>query len=178
MHNKFTKVVGITYSYSCAAQISSKNRHYYKALNYMNRTLVTSFRSSFLIIFYDGYCPLCMAEMNHLRKRDKHQRLKLVDIQDPDFSVQYPTLDWHALNARIHALRDDGTLMTGLDVTHEAWKAVGMGWVYAPLRWPVIRIFADMFYNVFAKHRYTISFLLTGKKRTCERCIPGEPNGE
>ena len=131
-----------------------------------------------MIIFYDGYCPLCMAEMNHLRKRDKHQRLKLVDIQDPDFSVQYPTLDWHALNARIHALRDDGTLMTGLDVTHEAWKAVGMGWVYAPLRWPVIRIFADMFYNVFAKHRYTISFLLTGKKRTCERCIPGEPNGE
>ena len=63
-----------------------------------------------------------------------------------------------------------------LDVTHEAWKAVGVGWLYAPLRWPLIRHVADAFYNVFAKHRYTISYLLTGKKRQCDRCIPGEPN--
>ena len=109
-----------------------------------------------MIIFYDGYCPLCMTEMKHLRKRDKHNRLTLVDIQEPDFSERYPALDWHALNARIHALREDGTLITGLDVTHEAWKAVGVGWLYAPLRWPGIRIVADGFYNIFAKHRYTI----------------------
>ncbi|HAM20566.1 MAG: DUF393 domain-containing protein [Pseudomonadota bacterium] len=127
-----------------------------------------------MIIFYDGYCPLCIAEMRHLRKRDKHNKLTLVDIQAPDFSNRYPTMDWHALNARIHGLREDGTLITGLDVTHEAWKAVGMGWLYAPLRWPVIRLVADAFYNVFAKHRYTISYLLTGKKRQCDRCIPGE----
>jgi len=46
-----------------------------------------------VIIFYDGYCPLCIAEMRHLRKRDKHNKLTLVDIQAPDFSNRYPTMD-------------------------------------------------------------------------------------
>ncbi|BCO20440.1 MAG: DUF393 domain-containing protein [Pseudomonadota bacterium] len=129
-----------------------------------------------MIIFYDSYCPLCMAEMRHLKKRDKHNRLTLVDIQAPDFASRYPSLDWQALNARIHGMTDDGIVITGLDVTHLAWKAVGMGWLYAPLRWPGIRIIADGVYNIFAKHRYTISYWLTGKKRTCDRCVPGESN--
>ncbi|MDB2331683.1 DUF393 domain-containing protein [Alteromonas sp.] len=129
-----------------------------------------------MIIFYDSYCPLCMAEMRHLKKRDKADSLTLVDIQDPGFSAEYPNLDYDALNARIHAMLPNGEIITGLDVTHQAWKAVGVGWLYAPLRWPVIRIFADWFYTVFARHRYTISYLLTGKKRSCARCIPGEPN--
>ncbi|WP_421132451.1 thiol-disulfide oxidoreductase DCC family protein [Alteromonas sp. A079] len=129
-----------------------------------------------MIIFYDSYCPLCMAEMRHLKKRDKTDSLTLVDIQDPQFSAEYPELDYDALNARIHAMLPSGEIITGLDVTHQAWKAVGVGWLYAPLRWPVIRIFADWFYTVFARHRYTISYLLTGKKRSCARCVPGEPN--
>lgn len=129
-----------------------------------------------MIIFYDGYCPLCNAEMRHLRKRDKHNALTLVDIQSAEFAINYPQLDWQALNARIHGMLPDGRMITGLDVTHQAWKAVGMGWVYAPLRWPIIRVFADWVYVKFAKHRYTISYLLTGKKRTCDRCIPGDSN--
>ena len=59
-------------------------------------------------------------------------------------------------------------MVTGLDATHAAWQAVGRGWLYAPLRWPVIRIVADMAYNLFARNRYTISYLLTGRRRTCD----------
>ncbi|NDV92548.1 DUF393 domain-containing protein [Alteromonas sp. 345S023] len=129
-----------------------------------------------MIIFYDGYCPLCKAEMRHLQKRDKHNALTLVDIQSTAFASNYPQLDFHALNARIHGMLDDGRMITGLDVTYQAWKVVGMGWVYAPLRWPVIRVFADWGYVKFAKHRYTISYLLTGKKRSCARCVPGVSN--
>lgn len=70
--------------------------------------------------------------MRHLQKRDKQGALTLVDIQTQEFAAQYPELDWHALNARIHGLLPDGTLITGLDVTHQAWKAVGVGWLYAP----------------------------------------------
>jgi predicted DCC family thiol-disulfide oxidoreductase YuxK len=33
------------------------------------------------------------------------------------------------------------------------------------LRWPIISWFADRAYNFFARHRYTISYLLTGQKR-------------
>ena len=124
-----------------------------------------------LKIFYDGFCPLCLIEMRKLQSTDQHSALAFVDIQQPGFKEAYPELDWHALNAVIHVQLPDGALVTGLDATHMAWKAVGKGWVYAPLRWPVIGWFADRFYRIFARNRYAISYLLTGKKR-CDRCEP------
>ena len=113
-------------------------------------------------LFYDGLCPLCEKEITHLMKRDKDNNIVFEDISLPDFSLRYPHLSLDELNARIHGQ---------LDVTHKAWSLVGVTWLYAPLRWPVIRWFADKFYLVFAKHRYKISYWLTGKER-CEsnRC--------
>ncbi|TRY32829.1 thiol-disulfide oxidoreductase DCC family protein [Aliiglaciecola sp. M165] len=122
-------------------------------------------------IFYDSYCPLCMIEMRKLKSLDVHSTIEFVDIQAPKFSTDYPNLDWQRLNDRIHAQLPDGTMVTGLDATHEVWKQVGKGWVYAPLRWPLVRWFADRVYNVFARHRYRISFWLTGKPR-CSSCQP------
>lgn len=121
-------------------------------------------------VFYDGACPLCMAEMKQLMKRNVQQKLAFVDINHPSFPVEFAELDRNALNARIHGRWANGEMLTGLDVTHAAWKQVGRGWLYAPLRWPFIRFFADHTYLFFARHRYRISFLLTGKKR-CDNDI-------
>jgi predicted DCC family thiol-disulfide oxidoreductase YuxK len=121
-------------------------------------------------IFYDGACPLCSIEINHLKKRDEANKLGFVDINAADFSEQYPDLDWQAMNERIHGRLDDGTWLIGLDVTHKAWSLVGKGWLYAPLRWPVIRWFADRFYIWFARHRHEIAYLLTRKKRCDSAC--------
>lgn len=118
-------------------------------------------------IFYDGQCPLCEIEMKHLKKRNTEGQLAFVDIMAEDFAKNYPDLDWHALDARIHGMTEDGNMLIGLDVTHKAWSLVGKGWIYAPLRWPGIRFFADKAYLVFAKHRNKISYWVTGKKR-CE----------
>jgi predicted DCC family thiol-disulfide oxidoreductase YuxK len=131
-------------------------------------------QNSPLTVFYDAYCPLCLMEMNKLKQLDKQQNITFVDIQEPSFSKRYPHLNWQALNARIHGYLPDGSLISGLDVTYLAWKLVGKGWVYAPLRWPLISWFAGIAYNVFAKHRYRISYLLTGKKR----CAPCEVKSE
>ncbi|MFC3093646.1 DUF393 domain-containing protein [Alteromonas sediminis] len=122
-----------------------------------------------LTIFYDSFCPLCMAEMRHLKKRDKHRRLRFEDINDEQFGNRYPNMDKDALNARIHGLTGAGDVITGLDVTYHAWRLVGVGWLYAPLRWPLIKPVADSVYRWFARNRYSISYVLTGKKR-CDRC--------
>lgn len=45
-------------------------------------------------------------------------------------------------------------LLLGLDVTYQAWKLVGKGWLYASLRLPNIRPFADWLYIKFANNRY------------------------
>ena len=118
-------------------------------------------------VFYDGACPLCMAEMTQLMKRNTEQKLAFVDINHPSFPIEFAELDRAVLNARIHGRWANGKMLTGLDVTYTAWKQVGRGWLYAHLRWPIIRYFADYAYLFFARHRYRISYLLTGKNR-CE----------
>ena len=118
-------------------------------------------------MFYDGHCPLCIKEISYLNKHDSQRNLKLVDIQSDQFSDSYPNLDKNTLDARLHGLTQDGRIITGLDVTYLAFKYIGKGWIYAPLRWPIIRIAADYGYNIFAKHRHTLAYWLTGKKSAC-----------
>ena len=127
-----------------------------------------------LTIFYDGSCPLCAIEMRHLKRLNQDNKLGFVDIMAADFAERFPALDRRALNDRIGAMRADGTMLIGLDVTYEAWRLVGKGWLYAPLRWPLVKPLADRFYLWFAKHRYRISYLLTGQKR-CQQCELKKP---
>ncbi|WP_038173462.1 thiol-disulfide oxidoreductase DCC family protein [Vibrio pacinii] len=119
-----------------------------------------------LTIFYDGLCPLCVKEMNSLHRHDKNHAIKLVDTQSSDMQ-HYPTIDKHRAGQILHGLKQDGELLLGLDVTYYAWKLVGKGWLYAPLRWSVVKPLADWAYLKFARNRYRWSKLLTGKSK-CE----------
>lgn len=122
-----------------------------------------------LTLFFDSYCPLCAAEMKMLEQYDLDGKLVFQDIHSPDFSQRYPLVDPVAADRVLHGSYEDGTMIYGLDVTHQAWRAVNKKAWIGVLRWPVIRWFADLGYRIFAKNRYSISWLLTGKKR-CEPC--------
>lgn len=123
-----------------------------------------------LIIFYDSHCPLCAAEMRTLQSLDTNKRLQLEDIHANDFSERYPHIDTVEADRLLHGQLANGKIIQGLDVTCLAWKLVGKHkWMQA-LRWPVIRVFADISYKVFARYRHQISSFVTGKPR-CEHCI-------
>ncbi len=128
---------------------------------------------SVLTLFYDGFCPLCVREMAQLRQIDKQGVLQLVDIQLADSQALYPQIDFGEASRILLALTADGRLLRGLDSTHAAWSAVGLGYRTAWLRWPVIRWFADRAYLYFAANRYRISYWLTGQARcdngSCQR---------
>ncbi|TNC83508.1 MAG: thiol-disulfide oxidoreductase [Thalassolituus sp.] len=124
-----------------------------------------------LTLYYDGQCPLCVREMAHLRQADRDGRLTLVDIQQEGFAELYPHIDPQAARTILHANTEDGSLLLGLDVTYRAWSLVGKGFWIAPLRWPVIRWFADKAYLWFARNRYKVSGWLTGQER-CDSCGP------
>lgn len=119
-----------------------------------------------LTIFYDGLCPLCVKEMDSLHRHDKNQTIKLVDIQSDDMR-HYPSIDKDRAGQILHGFNQDSELLLGLDVTYYAWKLVGKGWLYAPLRWPVVKPLADWVYLKFARNRYRLSKLLIGKSK-CE----------
>lgn len=122
-----------------------------------------------LTIYYDEYCPLCVAEMSKLKVHDTQKQIQFSGVQSLTTEELAIFENQESLMGKLHGKLPDGSIITGLDVTHEAWRLAGKGWLVAPLRWPLLKPLADILYLFFARYRYQISFLLTGKKR-CESC--------
>jgi len=122
-----------------------------------------------LTLFYDGQCPLCLAEMRQLKAFNSHGHLEFVDVNSDDFSQVYPHIDKIQASRILHGQLDSGELLLGLDVTYRAWSLVGKHRWLAILRWPILKWVADMFYRIFARYRYQISYWLTGQAR-CNSC--------
>lgn len=122
-----------------------------------------------LTIFYDSHCPLCLTEMQHLKKFDRQHRIRLVDLHDESLLQAYPHIDKAQAMQKLHAQQDNGDMLYGLDVTAMAWSLVGKYRFLKILRWPLIRSITDLVYKFFARYRDTISLMLTGKRR-CQQC--------
>ncbi|MEJ2142943.1 MAG: DUF393 domain-containing protein [Gammaproteobacteria bacterium] len=122
-----------------------------------------------LTIFYDSRCPLCLAEMQHLAKHDKDNRLRLIDLHACDLSRLYPHINKQQAMQHLHGQLDSGELLYGLDVTCKAWSLVGKYRWLKILRWPLFKPVADLGYQFFARYRENITFIFTGKNR-CKQC--------
>lgn len=113
-----------------------------------------------LTIFYDGQCPLCVAEMSQLAREDKDDLIELVDIHHENFNQRFPEIKHDEAMKVLHG-RYKGKTLLGLEVTHRAWTLVGKGFWVAPLNWPVIKPLSHIVYLFFAKYRQPISSVLT-----------------
>ncbi len=127
-----------------------------------------------ITVLFDGDCPLCVREIDMLRRRNARGRLGLVDIADVDFRASDYGVAHATLMARIHGVLPDGTLIEGVEVFRRAYAAVGLGWLLAPTAWPGLRRVADAAYRWFARNRLR----LTGRQDACpeDRCIPPNLN--
>lgn len=113
-------------------------------------------------VFFDGDCPLCLREVNLLRRLDRSGRVQFTDIAAPDF-VAAVTPEEHAdFMARIRGRLPDGTMIEGVEVFRRLYAAVGFGALVAPTRLPGVSQLLDLGYRVFARNRLR----LTG------RCAP------
>jgi len=110
-----------------------------------------------LTLFYDAACPVCSLEMDHLRERSRDGRLVFVDIAQPGFDASVHGAGFAAMDAEIHGLCADGTMLRGVEVLRLAYEAAGMGWVLRPTGWGPLRPLFDAGYRVFARHRRPIS---------------------
>lgn len=108
-------------------------------------------------IFFDGQCPLCRAEMEHLKKHDARENIELVDIHSNEFEQNYPELTKQETMSKLHAYDTHGKKVIGLDVTYQAWRTVGKYKWLKVLRVQPIKWFADRVYLLFAKHREPIA---------------------
>lgn len=116
-----------------------------------------------LTLLYDGGCPLCLREVSFLRRRDERLhpqalRLAFVDIDAPGYEPQaHGGIGYREAMGRIHALRADGTVLRDVAVFREAYRLVGLGWLYAPTDWPLLRPVVDAAYGFWARWRLQIT---------------------
>ncbi|MDA8454739.1 DUF393 domain-containing protein [Acidovorax sp. GBBC 3334] len=132
-----------------------------------------------LTLYYDSRCALCSAEMGNLMRRDRAGLLRFEDIWAPGFEGPPPGTTREDLLTLIHARAADGRVLRGVEVFRRAYEAVGMGWVTAATRLPVLGPLADRLYPVLARNRYRLPrWLVSGlferasQRAARQRCGP------
>ena len=110
-----------------------------------------------LTLYYDGQCPLCVAEVAFLQSRNAQGQLAFVDVTQTDFEAAGHNISCEAAMAQIHGRTADGQVLVGVPVFATAYKLANlpvMAWLLSR-RWllPLLQ----PAYVLFAKHRQALS---------------------
>ena len=110
-------------------------------------------------LLYDGECPLCLKEVNFLTQKDGGRGIvNFVDIADPNYSPQdNADIDFATAMGRIHAILPDGTVIKNVEVFRRVYAELGMGWIYAITKLPIIGAIADWVYGIWADWRLKLT---------------------
>jgi predicted DCC family thiol-disulfide oxidoreductase YuxK len=110
-----------------------------------------------LTIYYDGECPLCLAEIHFLANRNSLGLLEFVDVAAPQYDETAHQLSCKLALATMQGRLADGTQLEGIPVFAEAYKRSNLptlAWVFSrPWLAPIL----NASYYVFAKYRHSIS---------------------
>jgi len=116
-------------------------------------------------LLYDGECPLCVREVKWLQHWNRRGRLAFEDITGDGFDpARYSTTRDELMQA-MHGVFPDGRMVRAVDAFREAYSLVGLGWLLAPTRWPVLRPVFDALYRLFARYRMPLGSLFG---RSCD----------
>lgn len=110
-------------------------------------------------LLYDSECPLCMREVNFLKRRDAGRGLvAFVDIADESYAPEaHGGVDFETAMGRIHAVLPDGTVIKNVEVFRRVYEILGMGWIYAVTKLPLVGSIVDRLYGVWADWRLALT---------------------
>jgi predicted DCC family thiol-disulfide oxidoreductase YuxK len=110
-----------------------------------------------LTIYYDGLCPLCLAEIHVLTARNRRGLMSFIDISDKYFAAAGHPVSCAEAMARMHGRLGNGQLLTGVSVFVAAYRRADLGF----LAWLFSRAWTkpilDLGYGWFARYRHSIS---------------------
>ncbi|MEB3354076.1 MAG: DUF393 domain-containing protein [Cyanobacteriota bacterium] len=129
-----------------------------------------------LRILYDGGCPLCCREVAMLRRRDQrcnpeHPQLAFVNIDAVSYRPEeHGGISYREAMGRIHGISTSGEVLCDVAVFRRAYALVGLGWLYAPTRWPLLGPLADGAYGLWARWRLRLTGRPSLEQLCNERC--------
>ncbi len=124
-------------------------------------------------VFFDGECPLCMREINLLRRLDRERgRIRFTDIAAPEFRPEDYGRDMATFMGSIQGRDAQGHWIEGVDVFRALYAAVGFERLVGISKWALVDRVLRAGYRVFARYRLR----LTGRTPECtDRCgLPSE----
>lgn len=108
-------------------------------------------------VFFDGACPLCVREIQMLKRLDRAGRIRFTDIAAPGFDAAPLGTTYAELMRRIRGRLPDGTWIEGVEVFRRLYAAVGFGPLVALTRLPGVRHALDFGYERFAENRLRLT---------------------
>ncbi|MCC0177846.1 DUF393 domain-containing protein [Waterburya agarophytonicola K14] len=110
-------------------------------------------------LLYDGECPLCVREVNFLTKKDRGRGIvNFVDIADANYnSRENADIDFATAMGRIHGILPNGNVIKNVEVFRHIYQELGMGWIYAMTKLPVVGAIADWIYGIWADWRLKLT---------------------
>jgi predicted DCC family thiol-disulfide oxidoreductase YuxK len=81
-----------------------------------------------------------------------------VDIASDDYSPEENAgIDFETAMGRIHAITADGEVIQNVEVFRRVYEVLGMGWIYAITKLPLVRSLADALYGIWADYRLPLT---------------------
>ena len=114
--------------------------------------------STKLTIFYDGDCPLCLAEIHFLKQHNQRGLLLFKSLQQLD--AANADINCDLAFKTIHAKLGANEIIIGPEVFYEAYKRTDLRLVNYLFSIKLIRFIYAKFYGFFAKYRQQISKLI------------------
>jgi predicted DCC family thiol-disulfide oxidoreductase YuxK len=108
-----------------------------------------------LTIYFDGSCPLCLAEIHVLKSNNQQQLLNFVNLNDQNLIDA--EINCQLAFEIIHAKLGSGELLKGSRVFEEAYKRSDLKLMKYLFSLKPFKILYGFFYIAFAKYRRQIS---------------------
>ncbi|MGF1462829.1 MAG: thiol-disulfide oxidoreductase DCC family protein [Maricaulaceae bacterium] len=80
-----------------------------------------------LVMYHDGACPICAAEVDHYRKADREDRIAFVDASAEAETLSAHGVDPTAALDRLHVRLPNGRIATGARAFVAVWAQLP-GW--------------------------------------------------
>ena len=106
------------------------------------------------VVYFDGLCLACSAEINHYRKLEGSDSFKYVDITAPDFDAKAHGLDPFKVHKVMHVRDSEGILHEGVEAFRTIWKMIPRyQFLYRISNHAMVRPLLEMGYRAFVVAR-------------------------
>lgn len=115
------------------------------------------------VCYHDGECPLCNIEIKAMKKTDKANAIRWVDISKEKEALREAGITYKEAMDRIHVQNENGQMLTGVLGFMTVWKLLPYYRRVVPVikNVPFLLTIMEAGYRLFTRYRLP----LTGKKQ-------------